>query len=696
MPASKSRYVTACQQLLALAVVLAVLTPAASVVTLDVVHTDPGSATIDIAVEGGPAGALTAYAAAAARPSLVPTAPVDATVEEIPLTGATVAAPAPQARVAARAGGRARLVSRPQAVTGYGTIGITWAHGTRVPDDEIGFRFRMREGGGWSRWRPMVYHDEHAPEPGSREARRARPGTDEMIVGDVDEVQVEVTSAAGDLPADMRLAVVDPGTPAGEERERAAIDTGTLDGDAEQAATPGDDALALRAAAFTPKPTIYSRAQWGANEKLRDKRSLHYYEVHAGFVHHTVNANNYTRAEVPGILRSIYAYHTRSRGWSDIGYNYLVDRFGRIWEGRAGGVDRPVVGAHTLGYNDYSFAMSAIGNFETAKPTEAMIQAYGALFAWKLSLHGISAASTAQVVGSKTFQAVNGHRDAGSTACPGKHLYARIPDIRALAATAQQGWSGRELESDLAGSPQPDLVARRAADGRLFVLPLQVDAAGTPSLGPAVDTGKAYPNADAVLNAGDWDRDGFGDVITRSQGKVHVRFGDGTGHLSRSKRLSKDFAKVSLLAAVGDMTGDGYPDLMGQQGSTMMIWPGLGTKGLGSPYAAHSKITGSSQLGIGRWDDDGAPDTLVRRGSTLQVWAGNGPGGLTTATTVGGVSLAPYDWVVGIPDIGLTGHADLVVRGAGTGQLYLLPGETTGLGAPVPLGGGTEIYDLAG
>ena len=109
-----------------------------------------------------------------------------------------------------------------------------------------------------------------------------------------------------------------------------------------------------------PQPVIYSRAQWGADESIRGKSSLHYGDVHAGFVHHTVNANDYTRAEVPGIIRSIYAYHVKSRGWSDIGYNYLVDRFGRIWEGRYGGVDRPVVGAHTLGYNDDSFA--AVGH----------------------------------------------------------------------------------------------------------------------------------------------------------------------------------------------------------------------------------------------------------------------------------------------------------------------------------------------
>src|SRR3712207_7699803 len=79
--------------------------------------------------------------------------------------------------------------------------------------------------------------------------------------------------------------------------------------------------------------------------------------------------------EVPSILRGIYAYHTKSRGWSDIGYNFLVDRFGQIWEGRYGGVNRAVVGAHTLGYNERSFAMSAIGNFETAHPSPAMIDA---------------------------------------------------------------------------------------------------------------------------------------------------------------------------------------------------------------------------------------------------------------------------------------------------------------------------------
>ena len=122
---------------------------------------------------------------------------------------------------------------------------------------------------------------------------------------------------------------------------------------------------ARRRAKAVAQPTIYSRAQWGADESIRNKSALRYGTINGGFVHHTVNANDYTEAQVPAILRSIYAYHVKSRGWSDIGYNFLVDRFGRIWEGRYGGIDKPVVGAHTLNYNEYSFAMSAIGNFET-------------------------------------------------------------------------------------------------------------------------------------------------------------------------------------------------------------------------------------------------------------------------------------------------------------------------------------------
>ena len=472
------------------------------------------------------------------------------------------------------------------------------------------------------------------------------------------------------------------------------------------ASSEGD--LGLAAAAFTPEPKIFSRAQWGADESMRDASSLHYYEVHAGFVHHTVNANNYKARDVPAIMRGIYAYHTQSRGWSDIGYNFLVDRFGRIWEGRYGGVDRPVVGAHTLGYNDDAFAVSAIGNYEEVKPSQAVIETYGALFAWKLSLHGVNASSTKQYVTSRYFQAINGHRDAASTACPGKYLYARIPDIRKLAAQAQVGFDGRQLESNVAATDQPDIIVRRTSDGQGFVIPIKPLTNGATS-NPATNDGtprfKAgrpiamrvnLGGASRILNVGDWDRDGFTDLVTRraTDGALFLRRGLGTGRFLPVQPLAKGFKGVGLLTATGDMTGDGYPDLMGQPaGASMMIYPGRGLDGIGIPYVAYSRIAGVKQVGIGLWDGDGAPDNLVQTRTSLMVYPGNGPGGLTGGGRLG-LDLTPYDWVVGISDVDLVGHPDLIVREKDTGRLLLIEATASGFKVPALLGTGLEAYNM--
>ncbi|MGV3561859.1 MAG: FG-GAP-like repeat-containing protein [Nocardioides sp.] len=649
----QSPFVTVCQQLLALAAVLAVLTPATTLISLDVVRQPPAVAGAG-AADGQ--GALTAYARAARKVATLPAGPVRAQVREVALR--------PTAGVAARrvAGGAVTVTSAPEVVTGYGAVGVTWAPDSKVFEDDLSIEARTLDRGTWSGWSAMEYDAEHGPDPDSREGRRARPGTEALLVGEVDRVQVRVTGGKGVEAADLRLAIIDPGTPATTVFERAALDTTGGDAAATSSAPAARDGV-------TPEPQIFSRAQWGADESMRDAGSLRYGEVLGGFVHHTVNANDYTRGEVPGILRSFYAYHTPSRGWSDIGYNFLVDRFGRIWEGRAGGVERPVVGAHTLGYNDDAFAMSAIGNFELVQPSAALVQAYGALFAWKLSLHGVDAASTRQMVAGDTFSAINGHSDADQTACPGRYLYDRIGDIRQLAAAAQVGWEGRELDSDLVGTPHPDLVARRASDKRVVIVP----TGGLTSVRKPVVLASGVGGYAATLVSPDLTGDGRLDVLGRlPDGSVEVR-GESSALRTATATRGHD-----LLAAPGDLTGDGLGDLVGRDAATgrPTLFTSRGTGGFAAqPLATDASWSGYDLLsGVGDLDADGTPD-LVARDAAGTLWLL--PAGGTGAPAVLVQGAPRYDVVTGAADWNADGLVDLLVRREG-GHAFVLPGRGDG------------------
>ncbi|WP_408896338.1 N-acetylmuramoyl-L-alanine amidase [Nocardioides sp. R1-1] len=687
----RSRFVTLCQQALALAVVVAVLTPAARTVTMEVRPAEPGAG----------AGAVTLQAATA--PVTVPTEAVDPTVSEYALTASPKGV---SGRVTLRGSvkelpeGGDEVTSEPLPVEGYGTVGVTWAHGAEVEEDAITVSVRTRTGDTWSDWTAAEYHDEHGPDPASAEAQRSRPGTEAVLVGDVDQVQVQVETTST-APADLKVAVIDPGTPTATAQQSPSIDTAAAgEGEAPaQRATQetSDGAIALQAATTgPPQPQIYSRAQWGADERLRDASSLRYGSISAGFVHHTVNANDYQPSDVPGILRGIYAYHVKTRGWSDIGYNFLVDRFGRIWEGRAGGVDKPVVGAHTLGYNDYSFAMSAIGNFETAQPTPELLNAYGALFAWKLSLSGVSASSPSQRVGKGTFAAISGHRDAGKTACPGKYLYAQLPTIRAMAAQAQQGALLGQLNGNYIGSANPDIVVRSEKKGRLVLHDID-KVGGSWRIAATVKTNVYAPWAKQLLRVGDWDGDGINDLMAiRKSDKSAVLYrGAGGGMFQPAQVLPRTFGGVKMLAAVGDVTGDKLPDLMGQpKGGQMQVYPGAGAAGFQAPVAAAGSVPGKRLLPVGRWNKDGAPDALVSNGSALTLYTGILPGGWSGAKSMKS-GASGYDWVIGLGPMASGGKV-VIVRNKTTRAVYALEKvKAKKLGAPVLLKK-RKKFDLAG
>ena len=191
------------------------------------------------------------------------------------------------------------------------------------------------------------------------------------------------------------------------------------------------------------QPPIIARRAWARGAAL-PRVAPEYGTVKLAFVHHTENPDGYSAPEVPGMLRSIYDFHRYTHGWNDIGYNFVIDRFGRIFEARAGGIDEPVIGAHAGGYNAYSTGIAILGTYSSQVISPAARAALEHLLAWKLSLHGapLEGHVTVRVTrGGAVYSRypantpvslprVAGHRDGDSTDCPGDALYGELRALR--------------------------------------------------------------------------------------------------------------------------------------------------------------------------------------------------------------------------------------------------------------------------
>jgi hypothetical protein len=306
----------------------------------------------------------------------------------------------------------------------FSLMGVTWAPDADV--DELDVEVRTRTGGRWSAWEHVEAHGDDAPDAGTDDTgRRLRSGTAPIWTGPSDGVQVTVRTVSGEAPRDVKIELVDPGTSPADRIPAVPRDT---------------------ASAAATQPEILTRAQWGADESIRRGSSDLLQTVKVGFVHHTASSNDYSPDQAAAMVRGIYAYHVKSNGWSDIGYNILVDRYGRAYEGRAGSIERHVLGAHTGGFNVDSFGVSLLGDFSTVPPSDTTMATLSKVLAWKLGAayrdpRGKAVLTSAGGGTSKfpagrqvTFDVVSGHRDAGSTSCPGATTYARLPALRSSVA----------------------------------------------------------------------------------------------------------------------------------------------------------------------------------------------------------------------------------------------------------------------
>jgi hypothetical protein len=194
-----------------------------------------------------------------------------------------------------------------------------------------------------------------------------------------------------------------------------------------------------RTVSLAGSPKIMTRSAWDANEAIRRHAPRYAKGVYFAIIHHTAGSNSYGPGTSPAIVRGIELYHVRGNGWNDIGYNFLVDRYGQVFEGRAGGVDRNVIGAQAEGFNTGSVGIAVIGNYATAQITPATQTALARLLAWRLDVGHIDPLGfvTWTSGGNPKYprgvpvllRTISGHRDTGFTSCPGTRLYARLPDL---------------------------------------------------------------------------------------------------------------------------------------------------------------------------------------------------------------------------------------------------------------------------
>lgn len=345
-----------------------------------------------------------------------------------------------------------QLVSS-RSTTPFTLVGLTWQGKI---DQSIVFKVKVRESGVWTNWINLengLYEEASA---GTSEAVDARGGTDPLLTAPADGIEVVMESVSSSIPTDLKVNLFNSDS---TRQDRSITKSSALTSANSSMRSFASTAPAVSPqGAVVPRPRIVSRAEWGADETWRSPTPRMGTRVLAGVVHHTASTNSYTADQAPAQMRNLYAYFTKSLNYSDMGYNFLVDKFGTIYEGRAGcavnadptcdGPAQPTQGAHTAGLNLDTFGVSVIGNYDVLAPENpaAIVEAVASLMAWKIAPYGLDPNATARVLSTDTsgssrfssgqtatMQVITAHRDVGITACPGRYLYQYMAQIRSRA-----------------------------------------------------------------------------------------------------------------------------------------------------------------------------------------------------------------------------------------------------------------------
>ena len=434
-----------------------------------------------------------------------------ATVPALAQATGTAGAPVPSILPAATdPQADAALLTDPLEVDRFFVAGFTWTGGADLPDG-VRIYLRVRENGSWSPW----YLSEAAD---SGRDDRATPGTGEFVTGGADAIQASVVGSS--LPAGLKLALV-PSRPQGEEilgaddltttqaaptpviedasateNQGTQVDPAAMTLPASPASVTRPAAASVAAPATAPAAVpvvapaattanglpvaVTTRAEWGANASYMSWDPEYARAGHV-VVHHTAGTNSYSAGQSASIVRGIYYYHAVVLDWGDIGYNFLVDKFGTVFEGRSGSVAAPAgrmsIGAHARGVNTGTMGISMMGDYSAVSPSDAQLSSVGKMAGWFLKRAGISDVAGwagLHVWTTEHYQAgstismprILGHRDVGYTTCPGNVGYSKLGTIRAIAkAQGSSPQGGSSSAPSTVPQDHPGAVALRGALG---------------------------------------------------------------------------------------------------------------------------------------------------------------------------------------------------------------------------------------